>query len=327
MPQTQPSVLRTKERREQIDPAFLYVVTETDASGTTQHHFTNYSEPITVDNLPAALGATSNQVFTNAAIRHDKIQSEAFQFSPDINIHIAVNDSTLADQLVKYFLVPRSPKITATIIRVNHEDMHTNTDLDFATSAYAIFNGEKSGIGIQDGIITFSCKSLARSEKRMLPRFFYQRTCNHNLGDGVFCPVNLESADNKLVTTVTSINRFNKSLVFTETLINSNTIVEGTFQGGLLREMDAPGGNIVAQMGIDSVEDLTGSFRLRLAWISDTLVDTTNTDLEIIRGCNKTFEVCGNLPSATPPGFDVADSFGGNPLIPKLNPITEGIRT
>jgi hypothetical protein len=91
--------------------------------------------------------------------------------------------------------------------------------------------------------------------------------------------------------------------------------------------MDGVGGNIVSNMGIHSVEKLTSPTRfvLRCAWVSDTIVDGTNTDLEVIRGCDKTSATCGAAEASD--GFNNLANFGGTPYIPKVNPAVEGIRT
>jgi len=314
MPQTQPSTLRTKERREQTDPVFFYIFDK----GGTLYHLASYSEDISITSLPAALGSDP-QVFTSAQIAHDRVEQEAFSFSPEIAISVGIKDNSFADELVKHFIVPQSDIIEATIFRTNHENVHGSTALDFVTDGYVFFKGQKSSVSIKDRTITVAVKSLARSEKRNLPRMFYQTTCNYNLGDA-FCTVNIDSVANKLATTVTSIDRTKKSVVIADTLINGVAITESTFQAGLLRELDAPGGNVISTMGIDAVEDLSPNFRLRLNWISDSLVDGTNTDLEVIQGCNKTTTACNDK-------FANLANFGGTPYIPDENPALEGIET
>lgn len=311
-----PSNQRTNERSQETNPAYLYVFN----SGGTLYHLTNYSEDIEITSLPASLGSDP-ETFISGQIAHSAVTQEMGKFSPEVNISIGLNDNSVADELQQYFLVPQTDQVTITIIRVNDSAIVAGTSLDYTDDCFVVFHGEKSAIGIEGRALSFGANSFNRSEKRRFPRFFYQPTCNHNLGDA-FCQVNLESANNKLVTTVGSIDRFKKSISITDTTINSNPITESTFQGGLLREMDGVGGNIVSVIGIDSVEDLGGGsgFRLRLTWLSSTLIAGTNTDLEIIRSCNKTSDDCANKHS------NLAN-FGGMPYIPIVNPVTEGIRT
>ena len=317
MSQSQPSALRTADRSERIIPGYLYAF---NVNGSLIH-LTNFDRDVTVTSFDTSWGSAT-QVFTSGQIKHGEISHEAYGLSPETQISVGIDDNAAADELVKYFIGPAAQKILGRIWRVNTGSLVSGSSIAF-TDAYLIMDGEKSGVGINGRIVSMGLKSLAKSEKRKAPRIFFQPTCNHDLGtqgDG-FCQVDIESADNKLASTVSGIDRVKKAVEMASTSINGNPIDEETFQGGLLRELDGPGGTVIAQMGIQSVEDLGGGtgFRLRLTWISQTLVDGTNTDIEVIRGCDKTRNTCLNK-------FNNLENFLGTPYIPINNPVIEGIR-
>ncbi len=309
---THPTSLRTEERQTETQPTFLYIVSH----GTDKYYLCDYDSDVEVSALPAAKGSDP-QTFTSAQVRHTRIEQSLERVSPEIVMSIAVQQTAESSELRAWFLSAISEQITLEIIRVNSSLLPGA--VVFTDDCYTVYHGIGTNVGFNDYTIAVNFTSLLAFANTSVPRFAYQKTCQHRLGSSVGCTVDLEVAAHRLITTVSAVNRANKTIDIADTQLNAVDIDEKTFELGEMKEMD--GATIVNRIMILACEVLPASAgtRLRLAWVPPSLIVTR--DVRLYRGCDKTVGVAGCA------AFGNLANFGGMPYIPKSNPGVDGFET
>jgi hypothetical protein len=154
------------------------------------------------------------------------------------------------------------------------------------------------------GIVQLSCDTLGAGMKRPGLTRFYQRSCQHRLY-GPYCNANKAAATETAV--VDSVNGFTVGL---PTGWNGARAIND-FIGGLI-EWTGPYGTetrLIVEPSANAV-----------------VLDTPATDLvatdsvDLILGCPHTLAACRDL-------HDNAPNFGGNPWIPRVNPVNKNNHT
>lgn len=313
----QPVDYRASERSQEAKRTHLY---HFNYEGT-HFFYTSFDSDIVVNGGPIAKMADP-QTFLSAQIAHSK-PSESLESNPaTVTISLAANDSAL-----KKYLLNISPRmIDVEIWRVS--SLSLPGPLAYDDDMRMIFRGIIDSIGFESFGISAVCITRMMREDMPIPRFFYQKMCNHMLYDQTpgACGVNPELY--KVSLTVDTINRASGYIEFNSlTTVNvdsparSITITQETFHGGTVEWEDEDG--IVNEMGVIVCEPLTGPTRVRLwlAWLPTrfaTLQAVTPQSVILHLGCIRIKRVCHSLFANLP-------NFGGTPYIPISNPAIDGV--
>jgi len=312
MPLDQPTDFRAQERAENFKRAYVYIFTH----GDDLIHLARFDQNITVNGLPAAKGSDP-QVFAAAQVTHGGNEEGIELDAAEMTVQLGINASPESNALRRYFLEAQVKPLRVEIIRINATALPV---VDWTDDCFTVFVGECGAVGFGDYDLTLHFKSLSGDDSIPVPRFTWQKTCQHVLGKqgAGFCQANLEVAAHRIITTVASVNRSRRSIDIADTLINGNAITAKTFELGKVHELDGPGGAVVNKIGVATAEVLPASAgtRLRLVWLPPTLLAGVN--IKVYRGCNRTTADCLNV-------FGNLANFGGMPYIPTANPVIHGI--
>jgi hypothetical protein len=302
---SQPASYRAAERSQTIKRTHLY---RFNYEGTN-YYFAGYDQDVTVTGGPGAKMADP-QVFAAAQIAHSNME-ESMDSVPSA---VAVNLAAIDTELRKYLLSVSPKSVDVEIWRVNSASLPGS--LAYGSDLKMIFKGVLDSISFDDLIVSANCVTLLAQEDRPVPRFNYQKQCNHSLY-GAQCGVNkaLYSAS----VTITGINKQSQYIDLAMTTINvgsparSVTVTAETFAGGFVEDSESP----VNKMGIIAC-DLPGGgvTRLWLNWMPRTMA--AGQSATIYCGCLKIKRVCDAL-------FFNLPNFGGQPYIPILNPAVDGV--
>lgn len=303
---SQSTNLRDAEQGQETQPVFLYFIDHGDA----QSFFTNYDQPITITGVPDARFADP-QVFTPAQINHSRPDESADMTPRQVNVNLAANDPKLR----VYFLTAPVKGIAIQIFRANSANI--TSSIDFADIMLE-FKGIAQSAGFKGYNVSANFISPLLQEDRVIPRFFYQKTCNHQLYSK-FCTVNKALYGTSI--SVVAVDRFNKTVDVTLTTIHVDSptrdilITNETFAGGLLT--DAAGNNY----GIMACETGLGAgstCRLWMEWWPPTIA--VSDVVTIYPGCLLVPRVCNST-------FNNLANFGGMPYVPTANPAIDSIMT
>lgn len=291
----QSAILQAAENSRTTLPAFLYFLSY---EGGATYFWTGFDQDFTV------VGSTrfsDPQVFTSCQINHTPPVEETETRSQGVTVSLAATDT----ELRKYLITAPSKQIDIEIYRVNMANGFTG-EVNF-DDLYMEFKGTATSIAFKGYVISASFLPPVLHEDRQVPAFFYQKTCNHQLGNK-FCTVDLTPWATTI--TVAAVNRVDKTIDFTNhTFANAVTITDESFTGGKLT--DASGNRVGILIGEANVGAGT---RIWLNWwpginVGDTIV--------VSPGCLKIPRACI--------GFNNFANFGGTPCIPATNPVTNGV--
>lgn len=302
---TQSTALRDNEQRQEIVPVFLYFIDYVDS----QVYFTNSDQDIIVTGGTAKFGADP-RTFAKAQIQHDRIDESADMTPRQVNVTLGANDPNLR----AYFLSAPVKGISIEIYRANPTFLPGN--IAFADILLE-FKGVAQSCGFKGYTVSANFISPLLQEDRIIPRYTYQKTCNHQVYSKQCTVVKSLYAT---TVTVSAVDRFNKTVDVALATINVDSpsraiaITTETFNGGLL--VDA-GGNSYGIMANEI--GISGSLtRLWLEWYPPTI--QAGDTITIYPGCLRIPRVCNSL-------FNNLANFGGMPYVPTANPATDSILT
>jgi len=298
-----PNSLHGESQGQRQTVRYLYVIKHPDASV----YITNHSDPISVTNLPAAWRHGTPQAFTPAQVAHSSIRNE-MEFT---DRSVAVRVSSQDPYLRKYFLDAPAVKIDVAIIRVSSSGLNVEDPdaIDFERNCQVVQSGSLGRIAIESGVIQAMLTPLAFDPNRSVPRFYFQRQCNHMLYDPDTCYIG--ARQHMISSTIAAVDRPNRSIT-----VNSVHAAD-TFYGG--------GGDVGGSVFNNGyiLHLVTGQ---RFGIVSATFVPATSTTfvlnhwmdvlavtdtIEAFWGCNRTAEHCER--------FNNLSNFGGFPYVPNEN--------
>jgi hypothetical protein len=299
---TQPSALRTEERKQQIRPVYLYYF----KYGVVQAYYTTLDQDVIVSGGPVGK-MTDPQTFLRAQIKHDRASQGVEQSSSGTNIALAATDTNLR----KYFLTCPTDQIDVEIFRANSTAV---PNLDYADDLFLDFKGVGVGVGFNDYQITLTCASLLLHDDRQVPRYYYQKLCQaEHYGRG--CLLNKTLFSISIATS--AADRIHKKITLPIVSFNidspprSHVITDESFQGGKIVD---PDGN---QVSIMASKKVGATVELYLAWWPPGM--TVGTVVTATLGCQRITRVCDDV-------FKNLPNFRGMPYIStEGNPSVDGI--
>lgn len=312
MPKTHSDAYRAAERLEQTTPVYLYIF----ELGETPElfHLCNASEDVTVSGMPAAKGSDP-QTFTSSQVKHTAVNQETEINAASIDVAVALNTAAFTDELRAFLLTAVPASVKVTVVRVNSSSLPS---IAWADDVFVIFKGVATVIGFEVAQIQITFQALILQMEGQIPRFYYQKTCQHPLG-GTLCGVTLDATAYRVATTASAVSEVQKTVDITETTLDGNPIDEFTFQGGKLQVLDGSL-NVIDTVAIVATGILGGGTGTRLYLLSWSPTLAAATDIKVFRGCQRTTADCANT-------FNNLANFGGFPYIPDFSPAVHGFRT
>jgi uncharacterized phage protein (TIGR02218 family) len=312
MPKTHPANFRAAERLEQTTPVYLYIF----EFGATPDlfHLCNASEDVTLTGLPASKGGDP-QTFTSSQVKHTAVNQETEINAASIDVAVALNTAAFTDELRAFLLTAVPASLKVTVVRVNSSTLPAIT---WADDCFVVFKGVATVIGFEVAQIQITFQALILQMEGQIPRFYYQKTCQHPLG-GTLCGVALDAVAFRIATTISAVSEVQKTIDITETTLDGNAIDEFTFQGGKLQVLDG-GLNVIDTVAIVATGILGGGSGTRLYLLSWSSTLAAATDVKVFRGCQRTTADCATT-------FSNLANFGGFPYIPDFSPAVHGFRT
>jgi len=293
MSRNYPAVYEATEKQAEFQIAFVYVMV---AEGETTY-WTSAEVPVSLTNSPWG----NPKEFTPIPIRHSGF-TETVELAPfEVEVNIAVDHSKLDNVVTRLAL----DKATIEIHRCQLDD---NGEADFLTDTFQYFAGEVTNIRIGANIVSFTCSNFLFRPNQRLPRYYFQKTCNHIFGSP-FCTIDLNTI--KANATLTAFNRHARYVQFSTASVPA-TGGSGTsayFQGGRIEH------NSGVKLGIRTSTLSGGTFTVYLYYWDKQLESLGQAF--IFPGCRKTVDVCTTF-------FSNLDNFGGFPYVPSNNLAADG---
>lgn len=311
---THPTAFRGQESSETTKPCYLYVI---DYSGTL-YHLTNYDGDLSIEGIPAGKGSDP-QVFNAANMNHSAIQQKSELSAARVSVSIGINSSPFADVLRQFVLTTPPDKIQITIARVNSSTLAAGGTVNWADDVYVTFKGVVMNVAFSRSTIQLAMVSLLLQNDGKVPRYFYQKTCQHALYGANGCGIDYDQNAFRINTTVDAVDARKRYVDIAETQLDGEDITGTMFQGGFFVLLDGPGGTETNRISILNAEDIPGGgTRFFLLWWDYTLAATLN--VQVVRGCRRTITDCSSV-------FNNVSNFGGMPYIPDVNPTVNGIQS
>jgi len=294
MPIPLTTTFKGKEESDTLEIAYLYVI---QAEGNT-FYLTSNDAPVTYLNYDG-----SDRVFFPAIISHGAFERKARMEDSEIDINIGVTEEVLPQIVYRVSF----QDVTVKVIRSHlfydaNEQAETDSDnsLEEAFSTIYTYTEESDMLRLSGRISLFQGNNE-------IPRFFYQKTCNHDFG-GKACGVNIDA--HKVSGTIHGIDA-NQQLLYVGAGTTANK-----FQGGYVLHT-ATGFKI----GIRAQSTSGSLLALYLFnWIPEFYDFNTSPNEQVVvyPGCLKTVAFCDSTYGNKP-------NFGGFPFMPLRNPISSGI--
>lgn len=298
MPSDQPANFQTHEGNSEQTATYCYVI---HFAGDHKSYWTKFDRPVVIEDGPPEWGSGS-QTFSPVPISHGAIENTAeFTARPTAVSIIATNELRL------FFATAATAKINIHIYRVNHAGL-TNPDNPtvFDEDVFEVASGVLDSIQISGLIITGNIIPEPFYMNRLVPRYCWQRQCNHRLYDLDTCKA--VKGNFKFETTLQGFTRTQREVQINGTHGGDAPL---SFAGGYL--VHVPSGLFFS---VSKEDEFSGDTYLRLtSW--NAVLEQIGDNVRVFRGCNHTLEDCE--------AFGRKASFGGFPFIPNKNPTIHGI--
>jgi hypothetical protein len=285
-----PDDLQNQDRKSTSKANHLYRI-RNSYNGAEWFH-TNNLKDISVAGASATLGADP-RTFTAGQISHSAIEHSS-KYSESGVVLKAISDD---EQFARWIQTASGGNISLTIWRfASDPDV---TSLDYDDDVLPVFFGEMSDISYVGYVYNATFISPFYQMQQPVPRFYFQRMCNHVLfGEG--CGLNKEDFEESV--TVSAYDRIQRTVMV-------NAAQSGDYYGGGYIIEDSTG----TQIGIASS---TGGVLKLNSWIPEL---EGTPDLTLYPGCDHTTGHCGAGK------FNNLSNFGGFPYIPLKNPSADGV--
>lgn len=288
----QPIQYQQGEKKSNIESAYLYYFLHHDDNGKL--FLTSAAEDMVVTNAPAEWDGNP-KTFLSTQIAHNGIQISSEFSQKAVEVQLAAK----WPDLNVYFLTAPTSKVTLKIYRVNKL-----TDPDYEQNIMQVFKGELNATSFLENGFTGTFVPLIYQVDKPVPRFFYQKKCNHVLYDSRTCKVNRNSF--KGTGTISSWNRFSRTVV--TTLPNSGSF----YSYGYMTDIETN-----RKITITKSSGSAGTMTLYLQyWLLE--LEEVGRSIEAFAGCLHDTNDCSSK-------FSNLANYGGHPYIPIENPSIDGI--
>lgn len=297
----QPAEYYASENAPASRAAYAYIIHHED--GTAQF-FTSWDVPFSITNLPAAYTSADPQEFTPAQISHEPVRiTDKFEMRSTM-MSLPSGD----EHLRRYLTTAAAVRLEAWILRINSQRLASGELIDFTRHCVVVENGLLTEMGFNASRIAVKLVPAVFSGDRSVPRFYYNRTCNHALFSA---GCGLVKADHAWVTSIVSVDPVQREIVVTG---QHGSDTDGTrFSDGHFLH-DATGFNFTISWA--AFDGANTKFKL---WNWHPAIAAAGT-LTAYPGCRHTREACTTK-------FSNQANFGGFPHIPNSNPVTNGVTT
>lgn len=307
MPKSQPDDFRAAEAGRKTQACYVYIVEH----GEDIFHLAAYDEDVVVAGLPAEKGSDP-ETFRRAQLAHDPVEQRSEVGANRMELTVGINGTGFSARLREMVLYTVPSTIKVTIARVNSASLPG--PVAWADDVYVVFKGVATHLAFASGSITVGLVSLLMQSDGKVPRYFYQKTCQHMLG-GPLCQVDLDDAAFHLVTAADAAELRGRTVDIPDTELDGSPITAETFQGGKL--VESAGLEATITILASSLLPAAAGTRLYLAWWSRTL--EAGSAVKVVRGCNRTLRQCDEV-------FGNKQHFGGFPWIPEISPAVHGVK-
>jgi len=305
-----PGSLALAELAPRVRPVWMYLFNWGEGWVGLTSHDTSFS----VTGVPPVLGGI-DITFAPAQVGHGQVEQGVEGNGGRITVTVGINEGALAAQLRRAALFNPPKGIQVVVARGDGAKLPF---LDWTQDVYPIFRGVVESMTVEVAAVTLTCVSLLMQAEGRVPRYFYQKTCQHALY-GPFCGADPTRAAVRLQTVLSAVDRVNRSVDIPDSTHNGSTMTGGWFQGGtLMLHTDSSRTTTIATLTVWASSVVSGGgHRLWLGWWIPEL--TVGRYVTVLRGCNRTLDDCVGIHNNGP-------NFGGFPFIPDTSPSIEGIR-
>lgn len=290
------------EAANQISPAYAYILNYQDSDERV--FLTGYERNIEMEGVPARFLAADPQTFLAAQITHGEHGLSAeFDRRP-----LTVMLTTQSTALSRFFATASATRIGIAIFRLNSTKLLTGETLTWDIDAILLTSGIVGKITFGGQQISVEVAPEPHGQNQAVPRFFFSRTCNHQLGQADTCKVNLASYTH--AATIAEIDTAQRIITLSITPPGGNAEY---FRAGVF--LHVPSGQ---RFGIDWSDGAgtAGKARVRLKYWTPELIP--GDAVTVRAGCRHTTSDCASK-------FGNLANFGGFPHIPNRNPSLHGV--
>lgn len=292
-----PLTVLAEEQSPHLAATYAYVI---EQPGADRMFLVGWDKAITVTGMPAYFAADATQTFTPSPLKHGPITtSDRFEHRSTSLVLTTENES-----LRRFFTTSAPVRLKAWIIRLVGDRLRDTRELKWEQNCYVVEAGIISTFTFRGHEIAAQITPEAFHTDRAIPRFYFERQCNHQLyGDGC----GLAKADWKFETEIVSINPAQREIVVAG---QAPGVIENRFQAGHL--LHAATG-LFFTIGWSAYDGTDTKFKL-LTWHPEMAISDT---LTAYFGCRHTVEDCTLFANLA--------NFGGFPKVPASNPTLQGV--
>ena len=293
----QPDAYFAEEQAPDLAAAYCYCIGTPDGEGL---FLTSWDVPITIADLPAFTGADDPQVFQPGQVRHGPIVTNDRFEAKATALTVTIEN----DQLRRYFTTAAPARLNGTILRIVGANLRTSQELDFSTHCMVAERGIISSFTFRGTEIGAALTPEAFHEDRAIPRYYFQRRCNHVLY-GTGCGLNKNSF--KFESEIVAIDPAQKEIIIEG---QASGVPETRFNMGHLYH-EATG--FFFTIAWSKYEGTDTKLKL-ITWHPEIAI---GDELTAFYGCQHTTADCtlfGNIAN-----------FGGFPYVPSTNPTLNSV--
>lgn len=298
----QPASFENNEQKQEQTSTYCYVVWFNPGTGSGHRNlWTKYDKAVVIEQCPDSIGG-GTKTFQPVQINHGRIESSAEYTAKSIGVSIIASD-----ELKMFFTTAAANKITINILRVNTAQLvNAGGVIEYPNHVYEVGSGVLDSIAFAGSVITGMVIPEPFYLNRLIPRYAFQRQCNHQLYELNTCGA--VKGNFRLDSTIVSWTRSHRELRIQGQRGGDAPL---SFVGGYLRHVES---DLV--FGVTKETLSAGDTFLRLnSW--NAALEDAGDDVDVFRGCRHTIEDCV--------AFGRKAHFGGFPYIPNKNPSIHGV--
>lgn len=294
---TQSNSVLGEEQSPHLTASYAYVI---ENPGGERVCLCSWDKPITIEGLPSLMGTDDPQEFTPAPVRHGPVTVNDKFEQRTTSLSLTTEDTAMR----RFFSTSAPVRLRAWIIRLMGVRLTDTQQLDYVRNCFLVESGIISSWSFRGTEIACNVTPEAFHTDRAIPRFYFERQCNHPLyGEGC----GLDKGDFSFDTDIVSINAAQKEIVVTG---QDSGVPETRFNSGHLFHLPT---GLFFTIGWSAYDSGNTKFKL-LTWHPEIEV---GDNLTAYHGCRHNVEDCAL--------FGNSANFGGFPKVPSSNPTINGV--